>query len=193
MKGYKLEIILDKEDEYGGKFDIEEISRRIIMPENTTMKELHLTIQKLFGFTGNNHYEFSYDDYLSEEVLNGYIPHRRFCSTHKDLNKIYLDKYFKKKISFDYEYDYISEWCFFIRCLKIVEYDKYYPTILSFKGKYNIVENCGGPWGLEYFLKIIENPPENLSKHDKNMLKRFEKFNIEKTQEELKSIISLSI
>ena len=192
MKGYELEIIFDNDNEYGGKFNIEKMSRRIIIPENTTMRELHITIQKLFGLNDSNYYEFSYTDYMSEDVVTlGYIPHRRFCSSHKDLNRIYVDNFFKKKISFDYEYDYCSEWCFFVRFIRIVEYDKYYPTILNFKGEYNIVESCGGPWGLEYFLNIIENPPENLSKHDIQMLKRFEKFDCEKTQEKLKNILDM--
>ena len=97
MKGYKLEIQLETDDEFE-KFDIEKISRDIIIPENTTMYELHIIIQKLFGLNNMKDYEFSYDDIMSEKVLtHGYIPHRRFCSTHEDMNRIYLDSFFKKK------------------------------------------------------------------------------------------------
>ena len=191
MKGYKLEIQLETDDEFE-KFDIEKISRDIIIPENTTMYELHIIIQKLFGLNNMKDYEFSYDDIMSEKVLtHGYIPHRRFCSTHEDMNRIYLDSFFKKKISFFYEYDYCSEWVFLVRFIKIVEYDKYSATILNYKGEYNIVENCGGPRGLEYYLKIIKNTPKKLSKHDSNMLEKFEKFDIDKTQEKLKSIFDI--
>ena len=191
MKGYKLEIQLETDDEFE-KFDIEKISRDIIIPENTTMYELHIIIQKLFGLNNMKDYEFSYDDIMSEKVLtHGYIPHRRFCSTHEDMNRIYLDSFFKKKISFYYEYDYCSEWVFLVRFIKVVEYDKYYATILNYKGEYNIVENCGGPRGLEYYLKIIKNTPKKLSKHDSNMLEKFEKFDIDKTQEKLKSIFDI--
>lgn len=191
MKGYKLEIQLETDDEFE-KFDIEKISRDIIIPENTTMYELHIIIQKLFGLNNMKDYEFSYDDIMSEKVLtHGYIPHRRFCSTHEDMNRIYLDSFFKKKISFYYEYDYCSEWVFLVRFIKVVEYDKYYATILNYKGEYNIVENCGGPWGLEYYLKIIKNTPKKLSKHDSNMLEKFEKFDIDKTQEKLKNIFDM--
>ena len=191
MKGYKLKIQLETDDEFE-KFDIEKISRDIIIPENTTMYELHIIIQKLFGLNNMKDYEFSYDDIMSEKVLtHGYIPHRRFCSTHEDMNRIYLDSFFKKKISFYYEYDYFSEWVFLVRFIKVVEYDKYYATILNYKGEYNIVENCGGPWGLEYYLKIIKNTPKKLSKHDSNMLEKFEKFDIDKTQEKLKSIFDM--
>jgi len=191
MKGYKLEIQLETDDEFE-KFDIEKISRDIIIPENTTMYELHIIIQKLFGLNNMKDYEFSYDDIMSEKVLtHGYIPHRRFCSTHEDMNRIYLDSFFKKKISFYYEYDYCSEWVFLVRFIKVVEYDKYYATILNYKGEYNIVENCGGPRGLEYYLKIIKNTPKKLSKHDSNMLEKFEKFDIDKTQEKLKSIFDM--
>lgn len=191
MKGYKLKIQLETDDEFE-KFDIEKISRDIIIPENTTMYELHIIIQKLFGLNNMKDYEFSYDDIMSEKVLtHGYIPHRRFCSTHEDMNRIYLDSFFKKKISFYYEYDYCSEWVFLVRFIKVVEYDKYYATILNYKGEYNIVENCGGPWGLEYYLKIIKNTPKKLSKHDSNMLEKFEKFDIDKTQEKLKSIFDM--
>lgn len=191
MKGYKLKIQLETDDEFE-KFDIEKISRDIIIPENTTMYELHIIIQKLFGLNNMKDYEFSYDDIMSEKVLtHGYIPHRRFCSTHEDMNRIYLDSFFKKKISFYYEYDYCSEWVFLVRFIKVVEYDKYYATILNYKGEYNIVENCGGPWGLEYYLKIIKNTPKKLSKHDSNMLEKFEKFDIDKTQEKLKNIFDM--
>ncbi len=191
MKGYKLKIQLETDDEFE-KFDIEKISRDIIIPENTTMYELHIIIQKLFGLNNMKDYEFSYDDIMSEKVLtHGYIPHRRFCSTHEDMNRIYLDSFFKKKISFYYEYDYFSEWVFLVRFIKVVEYDKYYATILNYKGEYNIVENCGGPWGLEYYLKIIKNTPKKLSKHDSNMLEKFEKFDIDKTQEKLKNIFDM--
>ncbi len=191
MKGYKLEIQLETDDEFE-KFDIEKISRDIIIPENTTMYELHIIIQKLFGLNNMKDYEFSYDDIMSEKVLtHGYIPHRRFCSTHEDMNRIYLDSFFKKKISFYYEYDYCSEWVFLVRFIKVVEYDKYYATILNYKGEYNIVENCGGPRGLEYYLKIIKNTPKKLSKHDSNILEKFEKFDIDKTQEKLKSIFDM--
>lgn len=191
MKGYKLKIELETNTEFE-KFNIEKISRDIIIPENISMYELHIIIQKLFGLNNMKDYEFSYDDIMSEKVItHGYIPHRRFCSTHQDMNRIYLDSFFNNKISFYYEYDYCSEWCFFVRFLKIVEYDKYYATILNYKGEYNIVENCGGPWGLEYYLNIIKNPPVKLSKHDSNMLKKFEKFDIEKTQEKLKNILDM--
>lgn len=191
MKGYKLKIQLETDDEFE-KFDIEKISRDIIIPENTTMYELHIIIQKLFGLNNMKDYEFSYDDIMSEKVLtHGYIPHRRFCSTHEDMNRIYLDSFFKKKISFYYEYDYFSEWVFLVRFIKVVEYDKYYATILNYKGEYNIVENCGGPRGLEYYLKIIKNTPKKLSKHDSNMLEKFEKFDIDKTQEKLKNIFDM--
>ena len=191
MKGYKLEIILNIYDEFE-KFEIEKMSRKIIIPENTTMFELHIIIQKLFGLNNMKDYEFSYDDVMSKKVVtHGYIPHRRFCSTHQDMKQIYLDSFFRKKISFNYEYDYCYEWCFIVRFHKTVEYDKYYATILNYKGEYNIVENCGGPWGLEYYLKIIKNPPEKLSKHDSDMLEKFEKFDIEKTQEKLKSIFDM--
>ena len=190
MKGYKLKIQLETNDGFE-KFDIEKISRYVIIPENTTMYELHMVIQKLFGLNNMKDYEFSYDDIMSEKVLtHGYIPHRRFCSTHEDMNRIYLDSFFKKKISFYYEYDYCSEWCFLVRFIKILEYDKYYATILNYKGEYNIVENCGGPLGLEYYLKILKNPPEKLSKHDSYILEKFEKFDIDKTQEKLKSIFA---
>lgn len=191
MKGYNLEIIFDTYDEFEN-FEIEKMSRQIIIPENTTMYELHIIIQILFGLNNRKDYEFSYDDIMSEKVVtHGYIPHRRFCSTHEDMDRIYLDSFFRKKISFDYEYDYCSEWCFIVRYHKTVEYDKYYATILNYTGDYNIVENCGGPWGLEYYLKVINNPPKKLSKHDSEMIKKFEKFDIEKTQEKLKSIFDM--
>lgn len=192
MKGYDIEIELDASDEIQGKFNIEKMSRRIIIPENTTLEELHIAIQKLFGLRNYKDYEFGYEDIMSDDVVNfGYIPTRRFCSTHKDMSRIYIDSLIKKTRSLYYEYDYSSEWCFNIHLIKTVEYDKYYATIIDYSGKYNIVENCGGPWGLEYFLNIIDNPPEKLSKHDKNMLKKFEKFDMEKTQERLKSIFDM--
>lgn len=193
MKGYELEIKFDGEKWTGEKFDIGKMSRRIIIPENTTMEELHQIIQILFGLKSFSYYEFSYDDYQSEDVVNyGYVPHRRFCSSHKDLSRVYVDKYFKKKISFDYEYDYRCEWCFFVRFIRIVEYDKFYPTIVSFKGQYDIVGNCGGPWALEYYLKIISDPPETLSENDLKLINRIEKFDCKKTQEELRQHFDVS-
>ena len=57
MKGYKLKIQLETDDEFE-KFDIEKISRDIIIPENTTMYELHIIIQKLFGLNNMKDYEF---------------------------------------------------------------------------------------------------------------------------------------
>ena len=193
MKGYMLEIVFDDEEWPGKRFDIEKMSRTVIMPENITMAELHETIQKLFGFTSSHYYEFSYTDYLSDDMLKyGYLPYRSFCSSQKDLSRIYVDNFFEKKISLDYEYDYGSEWRFIVRFIKTVEYDKFYPTILDFEGQYNIVGNCGGPWGLEYYLQIIGNPAQSLSKNDRQIIERFEKFDCRKTQQELMDYFDIS-
>lgn len=193
IKGYKLEIVFDDEELDGQRFDIEKMGRTVIIPENTTMEELHQIIQRLFGFKSIHYYEFSYDDESQEDLRGfGYERQKRLCSSHQDLGKVYVDDYFEKKISFDYEYDYGCEWRFSVRFIMTVKYDKFYPTILDFDGQYNIVGSCGGPWGLEYYLKIINEPPETLSKNDRQIINRFEKFDMEKTQEELIECFDIS-
>jgi len=62
----------------------------------------------------------------------------------------------------DYEYDFGDGWGFTIEFKKTVDYDKNYPTLIRYKGKYNPIEDCGGIWGLEkiIYLKNHPNDPE---------------------------------
>lgn len=125
--------------------------RDVLIPENITFKKLDKIINILFDFSGCHLSAFTFKDNpsvimdLSKDILT--------MGDEIDSNTTYIDEYFKNNKKIYYEYDFGDGWEIDIEIKKLVDYDKTYPTLKRFKGGYNPVEDCGGPWAFEEMIK----------------------------------------
>lgn len=147
MNGYDIKVRLD---------DFRPLTwRDLIIPENITFHQLHLIMQELWDFNDNHLYEFNTNDYNKRFIDfdrngfdNDYIPEITEFDAKKNPISILFDS--NKKVK--YYYDFGDSWSFSIEIKNNVDYDKNYPYLKRFKGKYNPIEDCGGTMGLSFIL-----------------------------------------
>jgi hypothetical protein len=132
------------------------IWRRILMPEDVTLADLHEIIQRAMGW-GNYHLHMftiagqvfgNPEDDETGEI--GTVNEKRYR-----LNQLGL----REKARFSYEYDFGDSWEHTILLEKILPAEKgvHYPVCI--KGKRACPpEDVGGVWGYDDFLEAIANP-----------------------------------
>ena len=130
------------------------IWRRVLVDSDIKLPDLHKIIQTVMGWTnshlhqfiiGNRYYSLPDDESFCEAV---------------DYRRIKLDSLFNTpKSKFIYEYDFGDGWEHSIVIEKILPREKntYYPICID--GKRSCPpEDCGGTFGYENLIKIINNP-----------------------------------
>ncbi|RMD71013.1 MAG: plasmid pRiA4b ORF-3 family protein [Gammaproteobacteria bacterium] len=129
------------------------IWRRLLVPGDTTLHDLHRIIQIAMGWT---------DSHLHQFVINGEyygIPSGDDWYPVKDERKYRLAKVAGEQSKFIYEYDFGDSWEHEIKVEKILPPDpkKSYPYCV--KGKRACPpEDVGGIWGYEEFLEAMKDP-----------------------------------
>lgn len=136
------------------------IWRRLLIPEDVLLSDLHKIIQTAMGwqnahlhqFSKNNTYytiRFHDDDFWDEATSVDYVK-----------NKIKLaDLLTTEKETLLYEYDFGDGWMHNIILEKKLPVDKNktYPTCLT--GKMSCPpEDCGGVWGYSDLLAVLKQP-----------------------------------
>ncbi len=135
------------------------IWRRILIPSNLLMSDLHKIIQTTMGWT-NSH-------------LHQFAKNKTFYSTTPD-DDIWGDMdevdYKKRKIrisellntekdKINYEYDFGDGWEHTVILEKILPLDKNIKYPICLTGKMNCPpEDCGGIWGYSNMLEILKQP-----------------------------------
>ncbi len=132
--------------------------RDIIIPRNITFKDLHNIIQIIFDFEDCHFYNFRVPNTNFEVYdLNRCDP----FGDELDSNTTKISKYFDKYSKFEYNYDFGDNWKITIEIKKKIKYDKDYVTIKRFKGKYNPIEDIGGPYDFGEMVNLLELLPKN--------------------------------
>ena len=132
------------------------IWRRVLVPDNLTLNQLHHVIQVAMGW---------YDSHLHEFVIAGVSygsPDYDFGNEIRDDNKVRINQVIGANTKrFLYTYDFGDSWEHAIEVEKVLPYQQgsVYPVCLAGK-RACPPEDVGGVWGYESFLATISDPSD---------------------------------
>ena len=134
------------------------IWRRILVPANFTLYQLHSVLQTVMGWYNSHLHQFIvnkefYGDPADDEFGD--------LGTH-DETKFKLSKLIARiPFRFTYEYDFGDSWEHTLAIEKMLPAEKgvHYPVCLAGK-RACPPEDVGGVWGYESFLKAIQDPQD---------------------------------
>ncbi len=137
-----------------------QIWRRLLVPANTKLSDLHKILQTAMGWT-NSH-------------LHQFIMNRTFYTVKMEADMFWddmdnvdyknmkiADLLKEEKDNIIYEYDFGDGWEHKIVLEKILPYDEKIKYPVCTAGKRNCPpEDCGGVWGYANMLEILQNPED---------------------------------
>jgi hypothetical protein len=128
--------------------------RRVLVPEDTTLDQVHSILQAAFGWWDSHLHEFEIHGvrYGIDDGEDGGEPPR-------DERRARLGKLVEAGASFLYVYDFGDNWRHKVVVEKILlaEAGARYPACTGGR-RACPPEDCGGPWGYESFLEAIRDP-----------------------------------
>jgi len=136
------------------------IWRRIQVPETCTFWDLHVAIQDAMGWEDYHLHEFEIAAPSTDLKVNIGIPDEDFGREILPGWKQKIPDYFSMGNKLvDYIYDFGDNWEHIIKLEKILPRDENvdYPKCIAGK-RACPPEDCGGIWGYENFLEIINDP-----------------------------------
>ena len=136
------------------------IWRRIQVPETYTFWDLHVAIQDAMGWEDYHLHEFEIADPSTGLKVNTGIPDEDFGREILPGWKQKIADYFSmgNRLA-EYIYDFGDNWEHIIKLEKILPRDKNVGYPICIAGKRACPpEDCGGIWGYENFLEIINDP-----------------------------------
>lgn len=134
------------------------IWRRILVASDVDLGLFHNILQDVMGWTDNHLHQFTVRGVTYsapyEDMAHG------FEMDFKDESKYKLSQLLKKeKASLTYEYDFGDSWQHKIVLEKILPHDDSMMIPSCIKGKRACPpEDCGGVWGYENLIAIIQDP-----------------------------------
>ena len=144
--------------------------RRLQIPAGITFHELNAIIQLAFNWSGYHLYSFEIGNLLIE------IPDDIYDDfDYKVINskRTKVDKYFDKIEKLEYTYDFGDNWIHDIQIENVVESEEKLKNPVCLKAKMaSLPEDCGGPWGYEDLLDVINNPKDERYKDMKDWLEQ---------------------
>lgn len=144
--------------------------RRLQIPAGITFHELNAIIQLAFNWSGYHLYSFEIGNLLIE------IPDDIFDDfDYKVINskRTKVDKYFDKIEKLEYTYDFGDNWIHDIQIENVVESEEKLKNPVCLKAKMaSLPEDCGGPWGYEDLLDVINNPKDERYQDMKDWLEQ---------------------
>lgn len=164
MKGYQLKITVQRIQS--------EVWRRVRVPGKITFQDLHLIIQKLFGWKNVSCYEFYMEnsDLCLRGTPRGGIPlfTRGFCP-----ERMLADDFLRKEKYLWYAYNLMESnvWEHLIEIEKPVEMEERWPQVLEFEGP-DMLEDCSSEVDFE-LKKETAHPfaPERVNQWFRNNMK----------------------
>ena len=129
------------------------IWRRLLVPPNLTLSDLHYILQIAMGWTDSHLHEF----HVGEKVYG--VPHPDMDWT-LDEDRVKLSQIVTgEKCKFRYEYDMGDSWSHLILVEKFLPAVPDAPYPICLKGKSHCPpEDCGGIWGFADFVKAMADP-----------------------------------
>ncbi len=134
--------------------------RRLLVPESITFQRFHQIIQAAFGWYSCHLYQFSKTGYGDKEIIG--IPEEEddnpfFQYSKLDSTKIKLSDIFRQVgQKFVYIYDFGDDWTHQITLEDITEHSIINSELLGGKGACP-PEDCGGPWGYQNLMDILDD------------------------------------
>jgi hypothetical protein len=130
------------------------IWRRVEVPGDFTLYELHAVIQAAMGWEGGHLHAFTIDG------LEYGMPDDEWGMEVEDENAFTLDRlHFAEKSRFRYQYDFGDDWVHEILVEKILPREPGKKAPICIKGKRACPpEDVGGVWGYADFLEIVGDP-----------------------------------
>lgn len=144
--------------------------RRLQIPAGITFHELNAIIQLAFNWSGYHLYSFEIGNLLIE------IPDDIFDDfDYKVINskRTKVDKYFDEIEKLEYTYDFGDNWIHNIQIENVAESEEKFKNPVCLKAKMaSLPEDCGGPWGYEDLLDVINNPKDERYQDMKDWLEQ---------------------
>jgi len=134
------------------------IWRRVLIPSETLLPDLHKIIQTSMGWTNGHLHQFIINGtYYTEKTLDNYLWDEL---DNVDYKKIKLSDFLNvEKQKIKYEYDFGDGWEHDVILEKILERDPKIKYPVCIAGKMSCPpEDCGGVWGYADMLEILKNP-----------------------------------
>jgi hypothetical protein len=145
---YQLQVTLDRSKP--------PIWRRILVPGNFTLYNLHEILQLVMGWENYHLHMFTIDDQIyGDPEDDEYGDLGTKDETHYRLDQLDL----RERSKFSYEYDFGDSWDHTILVEKILAAEKGVRYPICLKGKHACPpEDVGGVWGYQNFLEAIADP-----------------------------------
>ena len=144
--------------------------RRLQIPAGITFHELNAIIQLAFNWSGYHLYSFEIGNLLIE------IPDDIYDDfDYKVINskRTKVDKYFDEIEKLEYTYDFGDNWIDNIQIENVAESEEKLKNPVCLKAKMaSLPEDCGGPWGYEDLLDVINNPKDERYQDMKDWLEQ---------------------
>lgn len=133
------------------------IWRRLLVPSDVPLSDLHKIIQTAMGWTNSHLHQFikGRDFYEPPQPEEG-----MWDSFGEDYTGMTLDEFLQKKNDrIIYEYDFGDGWEHEIKLEQVMPADKKIKLPKCIDGAMACPpEDCGGIWGFQEFKEIMENP-----------------------------------
>lgn len=139
--------------------DVEpEVVRRIEVPTDIRLADLHTVIQVVMGWEDYHLYAFRVGRRLTWGIRDRDWPEDDTRSA-KSATLAELLAHLKRTKTFQYLYDFGDDWLHTIKLDAVAEADPEtaYPRLLEARGACP-PEDCGGPWGYAEYLDAIADP-----------------------------------
>lgn len=139
------------------------IWRKVIVPLDYTLTDLHQTIQKAFGWEDSHLYEFYVAQNQDEQPIVNLVMHEESMSREPIIPVEMIDNqtlatYLPAYEYIEYIYDLGDDWKHAITVESIADdYSFIHPTCIGGEGT-TPPENCGGEGGFAYYLECVNNP-----------------------------------
>lgn len=165
------------------------IWRRILVASDVNLGVFHNILQDVMGWTDSHLHQFIAGDVMYSTPYEDLA--QDFEMEFKDESKYRLSQLLKKeKASLTYEYDFGDSWEHKILLEKIMPHDDSIETPSCIKGKRACPpEDCGGIWGYENLIAIIQDPKHPEYQDMREWLGEDfdpERFDLDETNEALK-------
>lgn len=129
--------------------------RRVLVPDSFSFANFHDVIQAAFGWQNSHLYQFSPKGYGSYPTFT--IPSPEYEDEVEDSEDVSLSEVFKRTgKKFTYIYDFGDDWVHQITLEKKMEGQSPGAELVDGKGACP-PEDCGGPWGYQNLLAIMND------------------------------------
>ncbi len=130
------------------------IWRRVIVPADMTLGDLHTVIQVAMGWHGGHLHEFNIDG--TAYVANGPEDAMYDDMDGEDEAEYQLREVLREKMKFDYVYDFGDNWEHLVTVEKVIAAQDKRPAARCTAGKLHCpAEDSGGLWGYYEKLEIL--------------------------------------